>query len=75
MFRIAKTFFIPAIVGIVLLRVVFGGVVGMLFSLAWFLLKLICVAGAFYFALNMVSPEQARRVRAFFGFEDAPHVP
>jgi hypothetical protein len=39
------------------------------------LLKLLCVGGAVYFALSIVSPATARRVREALGIDEAPHAP
>ena len=77
MFRTAAALAVASMVALVALRValgIFGGAIGLFFSLAWLLLKLLCVGGAVYFALSIVSPATARRVREALGIDEAPHA-
>lgn len=53
----------------VALRIVFGvagGVVGLLLSLAFFVLKLLLVVGIVYWLLSVFSPETAKKMRDLF---------
>jgi hypothetical protein len=57
---------VVALVGWVAIKVVFGvagGIVGLLISLAWLLLKLLLVVGLIYWLLTVFSPETAKKVR------------
>lgn len=58
-----------AIVGLicwVAIKIVFGvtgGIIGLLLSLAWLLLKVLLVVGLVYWLLTVFSPETARKMR------------
>jgi hypothetical protein len=58
-----------AIVGLicwVAIKIVFGvtgGIIGLLLSLAWLLLKILLVVGLVYWLLTVFSPETARKMR------------
>ncbi len=60
---------VVAILGYVAIKIVFGvagGVVGLLFSLAWFVLKVALVVGLVYWLLTVFSPETAKKMRDAF---------
>ncbi len=55
-----------AIVGWIALKMVFGvagGLIGILISLAWLLLKIALVVGLVYWLLTIFSPDTAKRMR------------
>ena len=73
MFRTAATVAVVAFVGFAIFRVVFGvmgGFIGLLFGLAFLVLKLLILAGIIYFVLSIVAPETARKVRTAVGLDD-----
>ncbi len=75
MIRTALAFAFAAVVGLVALKVAFGvlgGAIGIAFALGWFALKLVCIGGAVYFALSIVSPDSAARVRGALGVGGTP---
>jgi hypothetical protein len=75
MIRFPIALAVAVLIGAIGLRLafgIFGGLIGVLFSLAWIGLKLLCVALAVYFALNIISPETARRIRDALGLEGSP---
>lgn len=48
------------------IKIVFGvtgGIIGLLLSLAWLLLKILLVVGLVYWLLTVFSPETARKMR------------
>ena len=60
---------VVALVGWIALKIVFGvagGIVGLLVSLAWLLLKILLVVGIVYWVLSVFSPETARKMRDAF---------
>jgi hypothetical protein len=64
-----------AIVALVLLRLflgVVGGVVGLAFSIAWFLLKIAIAAAVVYFVISWLSPETAKKIRRAVVGDDVP---
>jgi hypothetical protein len=66
MFRTAFTVAIIGLIAYVAIRIVFGvagGVVGLLLSLAWLVLKLALVGGLIYWLITVFSPETARKMR------------
>ena len=75
MFRTVATVAVVALVGFSLLRLVFGvmgGVLGLMFTLAFLALKVLLFVGLVYFILSMVAPDTARKVRGAVGLEDPP---
>ena len=69
---VAVAVVIATVVGNVVLGVA-GGVIGLLLSIAWFVLKLLLIAGIAYFVISMVSPDTAKRIReAVAGGPDVP---
>lgn len=60
---------VVALIGWIALKIVFGvagGIVGLLVSLAWLLLKILLVVGIVYWVLSVFSPETARKIRDAF---------
>jgi uncharacterized membrane protein len=67
--RTLATIAIVALVGWIALKIVFGvagGMVGLLLSLAWLILKILLVVGIVYWVLSVFSPETARKMRDAF---------
>jgi uncharacterized membrane protein len=67
--RTLATIAIVALIGWIALKIVFGvagGVVGLLLSLAWLILKILLVVGIVYWVLSVFSPETARKMRDAF---------
>jgi hypothetical protein len=68
MLKIAATVCVVAMVGTVALHLAFGvagGLLGMLFGLAWLLFKALLGLALVYFVLSIVAPDAARKVRGF----------
>jgi len=66
MIRTAATIAVVALIGWIALRVLFGfagGVLGLLISLAVFVLKIALVVGLVYWLLTIFSPETAKKMR------------
>lgn len=66
MFRTAASIAIVGLICWVAIRIVFGvtgGIIGLLLSLAWLILKLLLVVGLIYWLLTVFSPETARKMR------------
>lgn len=60
---------VVVVLGYVAIKIVFGvagGIVGLLFSLAWFVLKVALVVGLVYWLLTVFSPETAKKMRDAF---------
>jgi uncharacterized membrane protein len=60
---------VVVVLGYVAVKIVFGvagGIVGLLFSLAWFVLKVALVVGLVYWLLTVFSPETAKKMRDAF---------
>jgi uncharacterized membrane protein len=67
--RTLATIAIVALIGWITLKIVFGvagGVVGLLLSLAWLILKILLVVGIVYWVMSVFSPETARKMRDAF---------
>jgi uncharacterized membrane protein len=67
--RTLATIAIVALIGWIALKIVFGvagGVVGLLLSLAWLILKILLVVGIVYWVVSVFSPETARKMRDAF---------
>ncbi len=67
--RTFTTVAIVALVGWIAIKIVFGvagGIVGLLLSLAWLLLKILLVVGIVYWVLSVFSPETARKMKDAF---------
>ncbi len=57
---------VVAVLGYVAIKIAFGvagGIVGLLLSLAWFVLKVVLVVGLVYWLLTVFSPETAKKMR------------
>jgi hypothetical protein len=70
MIRTAAAVAAAVIVGLVALRLVtgvVGGLLGVLFALAWVAFKVLIFVGIAYFALTVISPDTARKVRDRLG--------
>ncbi|TMA16498.1 MAG: hypothetical protein E6J66_00585 [Deltaproteobacteria bacterium] len=66
MIRTAATIAVVALIGWIALRILFGfagGVLGLLISLAVFVLKIALVVGLVYWLLTIFSPETAKKMR------------
>jgi hypothetical protein len=66
MFRTAASIAIVGLICWVAIKIVFGvtgGIIGLLLSLAWLLLKILLVVGLVYWLLTVFSPETARKMR------------
>jgi uncharacterized membrane protein len=66
MLRTAASIAIVGLICWVAIKIVFGvtgGVIGLLLSLAWLLLKIALVVGLVYWLLTVFSPETARKMR------------
>ncbi|HET9751921.1 MAG TPA: hypothetical protein VFP52_03120 [Myxococcales bacterium] len=64
--RTAASIAIVALICWVAIKIVFGvtgGIIGLLLSLAWLLLKILLVVGLVYWLLTVFSPETARKMR------------
>ena len=64
--RTAASIAIVGLVCWVAIKIVFGvtgGIIGLLLSLAWLLLKVLLVVGLVYWLLTVFSPETARKMR------------
>jgi hypothetical protein len=60
---------VVALIGWIALKIAFGvagGIIGLLISLAFLVLKILLVAGLVYWLLSVFSPETARKVRDAF---------
>lgn len=60
---------VVVVLGYVAIKIVFGvagGIVGLLLSLAWFVLKVALVVGLVYWLLTVFSPETAKKMRDAF---------
>jgi uncharacterized membrane protein len=67
--RTFATVAVIALVGWIAFKLVFGvagGIVGILLSLAWLLLKILLVVGIVYWVLSVFSPETARKMKDAF---------
>ena len=67
--RTFATVAVVALVGWIAFKIVFGvagGIVGILLSLAWLLLKILLVVGIVYWVLSVFSPETARKMKDAF---------
>jgi len=67
--RTFATIAIVALIGWIALKIAFGvagGIVGLLLSLAWLILKILLVVGIVYWVLSVFSPETARKMRDAF---------
>jgi uncharacterized membrane protein len=67
--RTLATIAIVALIGWIALKIVFGvagGIVGLLLSLAWLILKILLVVGIVYWVLSVFSPETARKMKDAF---------
>jgi len=74
MIRTTAAFAVAALTGLVALRIafgIFGGALALVFVLLGLLVKVGCALGAAYFALSMISPDSAKRVREALGFDGA----
>jgi hypothetical protein len=68
MLRIAGSLCVVAVVGYVALHLVFGvagGLLGLLFALAFLLFKALLALALVYFILSLVAPDAARKMRGF----------
>jgi len=66
MIRTAASIAIVGLICWVAIKIVFGvtgGIIGLLLSLAWLLLKIMLVVGLVYWLLTVFSPETARKMR------------
>jgi hypothetical protein len=66
MIRTAATIAVVALIGWIAIRILFGfagGVLGLLISLAIFVLKVALVVGLVYWLLTIFSPETAKKMR------------
>ena len=66
MLRMAGSAFVLAVVGIVVLHLVLGmagGLIGLLFGVAWLLFKAMLALTLLYFVLSVVAPDAARKMR------------
>jgi len=66
MIRTAATIAVVAVIGWIAIRILFGfagGVLGLLISLAVFVLKVALVVGLVYWLLTIFSPETAKKMR------------
>jgi hypothetical protein len=66
MIRTAATIAVVALIGWIAIRILFGfagGVLGLLISLAVFVLKVALVVGLVYWLLTIFSPETAKKMR------------
>ncbi|HEY6912329.1 MAG TPA: hypothetical protein VI356_23315 [Myxococcales bacterium] len=66
MLRTAASIAIVGLICWVAIKIVFGvtgGIIGLLLSLAWLLLKILLVVGIVYWLLTVFSPETARKMR------------
>ncbi|MGE5048000.1 MAG: hypothetical protein ACM3PC_05495 [Deltaproteobacteria bacterium] len=66
MLRTAASIAIVGLICWVAIKIVFGvtgGIIGLLLSLAWLLLKILLVVGLVYWLLTVFSPETARKMR------------
>jgi hypothetical protein len=66
MLRTAASIAIVGLICWVAIKIVFGvtgGIIGLLLSLAWLLLKIALVVGLVYWLLTVFSPETARKMR------------
>ena len=66
MFRTVAVLAGVAVVGWIVLKVVFGvagGLIGMLIALAWLALKILLVVGLIYWLVSVFSPETAQKLR------------
>ena len=66
MIRTAATIAAVALIGWIAIRILFGfagGVLGLLISLAVFVLKVALVVGLVYWLLTIFSPETAKKMR------------
>lgn len=64
--RTFATVAIVALIGWIAIKVVFGvagGLVGLLLSLAWLVLKVVLIVGIVYWMLTVFSPETARKMK------------
>jgi lipopolysaccharide export LptBFGC system permease protein LptF len=75
MIRATASIAIPLVIAAIALKLVMGIAVGVVFSLAWFLLKALCIAGAVYCALALISPRTAQRVREKLGVDESKAAP
>lgn len=69
MLRTAASIAIVALVCWIAIRIVFGvtgGIIGILLSFAWLVLKLLLVVGLIYWLLTVFSPETAKKMRDAF---------
>jgi hypothetical protein len=67
--RTFATVGIVALVCWIAIKIVFGvagGVIGLLLSLAWLVLKVLLVVGIVYWLLSVFSPETAKKMRDTF---------
>ena len=66
MLRTAASIAIVGLICWVAIKIIFGvtgGIIGLLLSLAWLLLKILLVVGLVYWLLTVFSPETARKMR------------
>jgi hypothetical protein len=66
MIRTAASIAIVGLICWVAIKIIFGvtgGIIGLLLSLAWLLLKIMLVVGLVYWLLTVFSPETARKMR------------
>jgi len=66
MIRTAASVAIVGLICWVAIKIIFGvtgGIIGLLLSLAWLLLKIMLVVGLVYWLLTVFSPETARKMR------------
>jgi hypothetical protein len=75
MIRATASIAVPLVIAAIALKVVLGVAVGLVFSLAWFALKVLCIAGAVYCALTLISPRTAQRLREKLGVDESPTAP
>ena len=64
--RTLGTIAIVALAGWLCVKIVFGfagGIVGLLLSLAWLVLKVLLVVGIVYWLISVFSPDTARKIR------------
>ena len=64
--RTVATIGLLALAGWICVKVIFGfagGIIGLLLSLAWLVLKLMLVVGIIYWLISVFSPDTARKIR------------
>ncbi len=70
MFRTAAVIGVAILVAMSVGNIVLGvagGIIGLLLSLAWLVLKILIIGGIAYFVIAAISPDTARRIRESIG--------